>query len=284
MDQINPFAHNFQMANQFAQQSSLLDQLRQKALEAQTVQNTQFDTNRSNRLIAGMNNLDKFAGTMGRDSTTAMIPALTGVNIPHGAHGPGSFPLNMDGLQLQEGQQKVIGLMAGILNDGLDIDPVTGDTRIVTNTQKERIEQIRAEAEANKLAAMYAPTYKTTTTQRDPNTLAQKTYETEQKGMPNANNSVQLPVRGINYNSDTNEIISEQPESAPMSQQGQVSDTPKMQEQRQEAERLIFASGGKMVNAPIRLSNGSYLYQVQQRDGQIIEIFVDENGIRTWGK
>lgn len=62
---VDPFLQNYQIGNDMRSRSALRDELRQKAIEAQTVQNTQLDTNKVDLIKGLLSNIPNMQGAFG---------------------------------------------------------------------------------------------------------------------------------------------------------------------------------------------------------------------------
>lgn len=263
---IDPFQQNYDIGDKARARSALFDELRQKALQAQTEQNTQLDTNRADVMRSVLSNMVNLRDTFGSVDTGAMLGQF-GIQTPQGLGVSDTYSALRDDLSLQGLKQGVLSKMTDQLKSGYMIG-ADGQLSPIT-TPQERIAQINSAGAMQR--AQLAQDRRTSSGQ---NTSTKTMYEevseemrdprtgkvtTRTRYVPitqdaSANTNISPSEQGITNNAPADMIDQNQPANDPAEQQA-----------LQDFDELVAMRGFEKVSQEIRQQDGSYLFDITRR-------------------
>lgn len=270
MNQINPFQQNFDVGNTARGRSAMMDELRQRALQAQTEQNTQLDTNRVDLMKSVLSNMLNMRDTFGSVDTSKMLGQF-GIQVPQGLDAPDTYSALRDDIDIQGLRQGVLSQMANQLKSGYMIGPDGKLTQVVTPGERtahinnagalERTQLIQAGMDRRHTGGNSKLRYEKITEEvRDPRTGAVTAVERYRP----------IQEEPIGLSAEGGGIINN---PADMIDQNQPASDPAEQEALQSFDELTSMRGYEKVSPGVRQEDGSYLFDIARRgdtSGQVL--------------
>lgn len=267
---MNPFQQNFDVGNAARDRSALMDELRQKAVEAQTVQNTQLDTNRVDMMKSVLSNMLNMRDTFGSVDTSKMLGQF-GIQVPQGLDAPDTYSALRDDTDIQGLKQGVLSQMAGQLKSGYVIGPDGRLTQVATPGERT--------AQINNAGALQ----RTQLTQAG---MGQRAANSSSKSDWEEVSTEERDPRTGRVTTRTRYVPTQQAPSAPtveeggmiedpaaMIDQNQPAGDPAEQEALQAFDELTSMRGFMKVSPGVRQEDGSYLFDIARRgdaSGQVL--------------
>ena len=281
---IDPFQQNYDIGNNARSRSALFDELRQKAVQAQTEQNTQLDTNRVDLMKSVLSNMLNLRDTFGSVDTGSMLGQF-GIQTPQGLGAPDTYAALRDDSDLQGLKQGVLSQMANQLKSGYMIGPDGKLTQVAT--PQERTAEINnagaprrtniTQAGMDRRAASGGAGDSKTRYQkiavevRDPKTGAVTTTE----------RYVPIPMDGEAAAPTVEQGASLDDGTLPITEQNLPPDGAAEQEALQAFDELTAMRGFDKVSPGVKQADGSYLFDIARRgdaSGQTMTYRVTADG------
>lgn len=255
---IDPYALNFQVGDAARQQGALYDALRQKALEAQTQQNTALAQNAADLQLGALQYLPNVRDTFGSIGAAGMLPQF-GVNVPPGiTQTPDSYANVRDRLDLDKLRAGAFADLASGTSDaageGLLFNPTTMNlARFTTpeqfianadNASSERVARINAEAKQQ--AGESEPKVRVKRRLADGREVE---YDLPPEEAMTVINDGQNKIK----------------DAAPFAEQNQTPENAGEQAALQQADELLSVYGYEKTEQPLKQADGTYVYTVQKR-------------------
>lgn len=270
---IDPYQQNYDVGNGARSRSALLDELRQKAVQAQTEQNTQFDTNRVDLMKSVLSNMVGLRDTFGSVDTGAMLGQF-GIQTPQGLGAPDTFSALRDDTTIQGLKAGAMAKMAEPLKAGFLIGPdgqlqqvATPGERIanINNAgalQRTQLTQAGMDRRAASGGGNSKERYQKVAVEvRDPRTGAITTTE----------RYVPIPVEGELPTTVENGAII-QDETLPITEQNLPPESEAEQAALQSFDELTAQRGFEKVTPGVKQADGSYLFDITRRGDQNGEV------------
>lgn len=265
MNQINPFQQNYDVGNTARNRSAMMAELRQRAIQAQTEQNTQLDTNRVDLMKSVLSNMLNLRDTFGSVDTGGMLGQF-GIQVPQGLGAPDTYSALRDDLDLQGLKQGVLSKMTDQLKSGYMIGPDGQLTQVAT--PGERI------AQTNNAGALQ----RTQITQQGMDRRAKSGGGNSKTMYEEVSEEVRDPKTGKVTTRTRYVPIEADPNAAPtveeggmienpadMIDQNQPAGDPAEQQALQEFDELTAMRGFDKVSPGVKQADGSYLFEIARR-------------------
>lgn len=271
MNQINPFQQNFDVGNSARNRSALMDELRQRAIQAQTEQNTQLDTNRVDLMKSVLSNMLNMRDTFGSVDTSKMLGQF-GIQVPQGLDAPDTYSALRDDTDIQGLKQGVLSQMANQLKSGYMIGPDGKLTQVTT--PGERTAQINNAGALQRTQLIQAGMDRRSTGSGNSKTMYE---EVSEEVRDPRTGKVTTRTRYVPIQQDPSAMTVEEggmiDDPAAMIDQNQPAGDPAEQEALQSFDELTSMRGFEKVSPGVRQEDGSYLFDIARRgdaSGQVL--------------
>jgi len=267
---IDPYQQSYDVGNTARSRSDLFDTLRQKAVEAQTVQNTQLDTNRVDLMKSALANMLNLRDTFGSVDTGSMLGQF-GIQTPQGLGAPDTFSALRDDSAIQELKAGVMAKMAEPLKSGFMIGPDGKVTTVQTPServaginnagalQRTQLTQAGMDRRATSGGGDSKTRYQKVAVEvRDPKTGAVTTTE----------RYVPIPMEGEPGVPSVEEGGMVDDGTLPITEQNLPPDGAAEQEALQSFDELTAMRGFEKVSPGVKQADGSYLFDIARRGDQ----------------